>query len=503
MLRPIVGLGTRTPTRPIWWANPPIPPSEANYTIPGGATEVTTSAAFATNFTGGTAKDIYVRNGAYSQTGPLTAGAGHRIWCETVDGVTFDHGVLMRDRTAWEWHGGTFDITDPAKIASDGGGTPKTAAIIQWVSGSNTNRNAKVSDVKIDIHHNGMYGVGLLQPGGGSIERIRAKNCTHEGVYAFNNASSTAAGWLTTTIAIDKLHDIYVEGIYSTPRGAQDGKDEYGIIVGHPVTNGVRRIRGRNLGWAGMMTIGRVADTVFRDLNFDVIYGTIPVGSPTSTDDGYLTGQGIYIERTTRRCVFERFVLGSDMFRGFANEWDENQNYRLTSTYTIGDTEMFCDYGRFDAQVVGPGTLYIGDSDSPVAVSYTSYDAPTKKFTGCSGGSGGPYAAGTFVSTWPGGRHANTDTIIRQGWVHAFSTRSGGRSRKGVTFDQGTVRPILRDVTLRGALDVSGPPSGADGYGILDATGVPHATSAASSEAKILYVDSSNRAAGSEPIKYG
>jgi hypothetical protein len=72
MLRSVLGQGHHSTClrlvveRPDWWPNPPVPPSEANYTIPGGATVVSTAAAFETEFLSSTAKDNKFNNGSYS-----------------------------------------------------------------------------------------------------------------------------------------------------------------------------------------------------------------------------------------------------------------------------------------------------------------------------------------------------------------------------------------------------------------------------------------------------
>jgi hypothetical protein len=477
--------------RPNWWPNPPRPPSEANYTIPGGATTVSTAASFETEFLSGTAKDIKVLNGSYSRTGPLTAGAGHKIWCETATGVSFDFGLLFRDRANWEVHGGSWAITDVNKLASDGGGTPKTGAIVTWISSANTNKDARVSDVTADITRLGRYCIFLGYPGGAKVERCVLKNAMDGGLYAYNNGAGTASTWLTSNISIDTISDLEISGIYRPTRGDQDGKDEYGITVGHPVTNGVKRIRARDIGWGGILTIGKHANTAWTDLDADVVYGTIPVGSPTNpADGGKITGQGMYLERTTRNCTFERFRFGPDIQRGAANEWDEDQNYLLTATYTVGNSTMSVDHGRFDAQIPTSGTIYV--SEAAVAISYTGWNAGAKQFTGCSGGSGGPWSAGTLVSTWPGGRHAATDVVIHRGWIDAATTRTPARPRRGVTYDDGTLRPIFRDVIVRGVDDAA----------VLDNTGVPHAQNAGQSQATLAYIDASNKTSAAVFVTY-
>jgi hypothetical protein len=464
--------------------------------VPGGATTVSTIGALETALAGGTAVDIYLQNGSYSRVGPITPGAGHRLWGQSVTGVVLDFGLMWRDRSAWEMHGMTLNIADAGDLANNGDATPKTGGIVTWTSASaNTMHNARISDCVVDLNHLGKYGIYLGRPGGAKVQRCVLRNCPYEGLYAFNNNASSLANWLASTVTIDAIEDLDISGIYDSPRGAQDGREEYGLIVGHPVTGGVRRIRARDLGWGGMATIGKCLDTVFEDLEMDEIYGTIPAGSPTSSDDGYMTGQGPYLEVTTRRCTFRRFRIGPDVQRGFAMEWDENKNYRLTSTYTIGDTSMSMQYGgTSDVVIPAAGTVYIGEGENPPAVTYTGKTIGTPLvLTGCSGGSGGPYAVGTLVSTWPGGRQACDDIVIEQGTILCQTSRGSGdstaRSRRGISMDDGTGGVRVRDVSIRGPKTIAGAPSGANGSALMDNTGVPHAGEGGSSELVHEYVD--------------
>lgn len=601
--------------RPVWWPNPPKPPSEANYTIPGGATTVSSSAALISALQGTTAIDIRIANGSYTNTGPVTAGAGHRVWCESVAGVTLDFAVFWGARIGWEWHGGTIAITNAAKIAANTDSNPKNGCLVTDTSGSNnTAMNMRVSDCVLDLGHVGKYCIYLGRPAGARVQRCVLRNANYEGLYAYNNIASNLTNWLASTVTLDIIEDLDISGIYSTPRGNQDGTDEYALIVGHKVVNGCRRIRSRDIGWGGMATFGRCVDTIFEDLDMDVIYGTIPptlptmgaptlsssatggslsngtytylvtvttpqgqtlgtvqnitlsagtatqkvtiswsapssvytpwvtgyqvygrsgvstalrllptqptgtattvddtgativsatapplintTGSPTSSDDGYMTGQGPYLEVTTRRCTFQRFRFGPDIQRGFAMEWDENKNYRLTAQYTIGDATMSMQYGgTSDVIIPLAGNVYIGEGENPPVVAYTgkSIAGSVLTLTGCSGGSGGPYPIGTLISTWPGGRQAADDILIQQGLILCQTTRgisdSTARSRRAVSMDDGTGGVIARDLIIRGPKTLAGAPSGTNGSSFMDNTGVPHAGEGGTSELIVEHVD--------------
>jgi hypothetical protein len=607
------------PVTPVWWPVPPRPPSEANYTIPGTVTEVDTIGELETALAGGTAVDIYVRNGSYSRSGPITPAAAHRVWCESVTGVTFDFGFLWGARIGWEWHGGTINITSSVKIAANGDTNPKSGGLVTDTSGSNnTAMNMRISDVAININHLGKFCIYLGRPAGGRVQRCLLQGANYESLYAFNNVSSNLTNWLNSTVALDVVEDLDIRGIYDVPRGNQDGSDEYGLIIGHKVTNGVQRIRCRDIGWGGMATIGKVLDTTFKHMNMDGIYGRVPpvisnmaaptlsqsstggslsngtyayvvtavtpqgetmgtlqsitlnggtatqrvtiswpaatdeyvtafrvygrsgvssalrllptqpvglvtsvddtgativsstapplantTGSPTAADDGYYTGQALYLEVTTRRCVFERIWGGPELQRGVAMEWDENKNYKLTAQYTIGNSSMSIQYGATsDTTLPTSGTVYIGEGENPPAITYTgkSVAGSIVTLTGCSGGSGGPYAIGTLISTWPGGRQACTDVLIHRSRMLTKTTRgestSNARSRRGISMDDGSSRITVKDCLVHGAKTIAGAPSGVNGSALMDNTGVPHAGEGGTSELTYMRIDAAGRPSG-------
>ena len=519
MLRPMMGtpvgamhqLKTLVPTRPDWWPNPPLPPATSNYTIPGGATVVSDQAGLATALAAGTAQDIKLLNGTYSNSGPITPATGHRLWAESVGGVVLDYGLMWGNKTGWEVHGITFTITSSAKVANNGDTNAKTGALVNFTSGaSNSNLNMIITDCTIDISHQGRFCIYLGTPGGAIVKRCVLKNAEWEGAYLYNNAESNITNWINSTVALNDVSDLDVSGIYvSAARGTQDGKDEYGVTIGHKVTNGVRRIKCRDIGWGGMLVIGKCLDTEFSDLDMDIVYGTIPIGSPTSTDDGYFTGQAVYLERACRRNTFSRFRFGPDIQRAFALEWDEDKSFRLTSSYTIGATQMFMDFGNF-ALLNATGTVYMGLSENGAAVFYTGIDAGNKKLTGCTGGTGGPYAIGTLVAPFPGGRHAATDVVIKEGVSSSEGTHGEGlgtaRTRRGISMDDGTLTPTIRDVIIRGPKFYAGVPSNNKASTMLDNTNVPATLTASSAPSLSMlsfdYVDGCNGWSGYDFISY-
>lgn len=490
--------------RPEWWPNPPLPPGQ-NYTIPGGATVVTTMTQLATELAKTTAEDISVAAGTYSNTGPITPAASHRIWCQDYKNCVFNFGLMWGNRKSWEVHGGTWNVPDTTHAANEG--TGKYSVICNF-SGSTLGINAKVTDVTIsgpDPALGGsplLYGIYFAQPDGCIVQRVKASYFVREGVY-WNDTHSNSSAVLNTCTDIDVAH------IYDNPRGNLNGAHEFGVEAGNSVANGVRRIRVRDTGIGGMQCINKVWDSEFSDFDFDSCWGYEPVNAG-NTHVGMVDSYGLYIERWTRRCTFKRFRIGltGDINRGINNEWDYNLDFQLASTYTIGDATMFLSQGAL-TNMPATGTVYIGSSTteieatSPgVAIAYTGTQASPLAITGCSGGSGGPFPAGTWVSVTPGGNASSHSCVYKEGTVNAASTRGAIapatpgtiRPKFGIQLDQGCTHPTVRDIRFRGKADVGC---------VADHTGMPAATSPATSQLQVEHCDFSGRQAGSPDINYG
>lgn len=394
--------------------DPPIAPSETRYTIPAGAVSVANQAALETELAKGTAEDIKVLNGAYTRATELAVtAAAHRVWCESATGVTFNYGFRYNNVVGWEFHGGKFNIPDLAHAATDGG---FTAALLNWVG--STVCNVKISDVTIDGANLVAQGVQLGQPGGAVIQRVVVTNCTDEGLRLSDNS-------LTSVSVIDTITDINCSGIHRTVYGSAGGTAEAGLWVGLQVTNTVRRLKFRDIGWMGLFTGNLAYNTQYSDID---------------TDTGINTGNrtGIYCEHRTRFCNFDRVLFGPGCSTGMICEWDYNLNSGLNGPHTLPVGTITVKDST--AAYPGSGNIYVGSpADSIQTVAYTGKGANT--FTGCTGGSG-TYGDGTIVaasSEGPGGSMA---------WYVTLTNSRNNSADYGVFFDNGTMYPKVTGTTF-------------------------------------------------------
>lgn len=289
---------------PMYLPQPPRPPGN-NYVIPTPDVTVSNVTDLATQVTSGTPKIIQVNNGSYSRSSELVAGAAHRIYCQTYNGVTFDFGFRFNQIVGWEFHGGVFNITVGSRAAIDGG---FSAAILNWFG---SGANFTVEDVTVDGSSSRVIAQCLNFGGldGATIRRCVLTNATDEGLRISDNSPSS-------TSVITEIADLDISNIYRSTRGASDGTAEAGIMVGHKVTNGIRRLKIRNTGWQGFAPNNNFEQTTISDLDVDVIYGTVPPGHTLDT------GTGLYWERFCQDVTLERFRLGPDLFTAINGEWN-------------------------------------------------------------------------------------------------------------------------------------------------------------------------------------
>jgi hypothetical protein len=291
------------------YANPaqvaaPTPPGQ-NYTIPGGATSVTDGATLQTALNGGTAIDIVLENGTYDKASNFTRGAAHRLYArnalQAVLTAAIDAG--SNSLAAGEYHGLKFNVTDAAKLAF-------TSQLVTWGSGATGGNNILVEDCEFDggASRTPTYLLRLDRPNGAIVRRCRFKNALDYGARLSDNSGSSTA-------VITTCEDIEAENIYRASRGASNGTAESGLWVGHQVTNHVRRVKVRNTGWMGVTPVNACKNTTFFDIDVDVVHGVAP--------DTSIIGTGIYAERVTQNIVFERFLIGPDLFVGINGEWND------------------------------------------------------------------------------------------------------------------------------------------------------------------------------------
>lgn len=277
----------------------PIPPS--SYSLPAGATVVSSSAQLAAVLRGPSAKDIVLGDGTYDSSRPFVDGNGSRLYAEHPGGAVLTVGLVVGGKVGSGGaivRGLAFDISSPDKTFQDG-------ELNIWGSAG---ENTQVLDCTFDGHKHVAAGLLAVNPGGLVAERLTFSDFTNEGIRASNN---NPVSYGASTPTINTITDISVDGVSRPVPGASNGTGEAGLFIGQPVANGVRRIRVRNVSISGIETANNAWNTTFSDLDIDM-------SGPDQS-----SGVGVYLERFSRDETFTRFFM-TGVQRGFTGEWDHD-----------------------------------------------------------------------------------------------------------------------------------------------------------------------------------
>ena len=148
------------------------------------------------------------------------------------------------------------------------------------------------------------YGIVALNPSGLKVERSEFFNFTDVGLRLTNNQT---VGFGGSTPTIEAVRDIYVDTVSRSTPGASDGTAEAGLLIGHPVSGGVNRIKVRNASWSGLLLANNAWRTSYRNLD-------INMNGPKAS-----RSVGVYLEHYSLENTFENFSIVART--GFNAEW--------------------------------------------------------------------------------------------------------------------------------------------------------------------------------------
>ncbi|HXG77154.1 MAG TPA: hypothetical protein VNJ53_11330 [Gaiellaceae bacterium] len=270
------------------------PQRPSSYAEPRNAIRVSTAPQLAAALHRTTPTTILLAPGTYDATEPFRNEHGHRLIGRELGRSVLAAGLVLggnfgADRP--EVRGLTFDIRDPAK-------TFQSSAVNVW---GRAGRRARILDTVIKGNRVLASGVLVRQPDGLLVRRVVIRDVTDYGVHVQYYAPTHFSYVPDTT---PRVEDIDIAGVKRAPVGSSDGTAEAGIWAGTRIE--LRRVRIREVGWAGIWTGARCDDSVLEDLDIDAVRGA---------------RVGIYIEHYTRRTVFRRFLLRARVHTGIKTEW--------------------------------------------------------------------------------------------------------------------------------------------------------------------------------------
>lgn len=278
----------------------PIPPSP--YTVPAGAIRVTNTAELLTALSNNTNANIVLADGTYDHNTYFRA-CDNKLWSENLLGATLTAGVEFGGN--WcaagggELHGITFDVATDTK-------TLHSAIVHAWGAGPG---NITIQDSVFRGNWTLWHGLLLYLVENNVIERNEFYHFRDTAVRISNTAYTGHIAYGEPVKAMRHISDIYVDGVSRATPGESNGTGEMGLWVGNPVTNGVERIKVRNVSWTGINVIDNPRDTVFRDLDIDMNGQFIAAAVP------------VYLEHWSYYNEFSNFWLRGK--HGFVCEWDD------------------------------------------------------------------------------------------------------------------------------------------------------------------------------------
>jgi hypothetical protein len=239
-------------------------------------------------------------DGVYDGSSPFTTANADRIYAQHPRGAVFKTGLVMGSNAAGGGgivRGVAFDVSVSSKAF--GGGI-----IHVWGPGG---ANTQVLDCTFD--GNNVVPVGLLayNPQGLVAQRLTFQDFTDEGIRASDNKT---VSYGASTPRISKIADISVDGVSRSTPGASNGTAEAGLFIGHPVTNGVSRIKVHNVSWSGIELANNAWDTRYSDLTIDM------------TGSHAYVGVGVYLEHFSIKDTFTDLNF-TGVRVGFNAEWND------------------------------------------------------------------------------------------------------------------------------------------------------------------------------------
>lgn len=299
----------------------PTPPS--TYKIPAGAELVSTTAEFVAALNK-SQHDIVLANGVYDQASAFRNTNSSRIYAANVGQAKLTAGIVTGGNggsKAGKLQGLVFDISDLTKTATDGG---VHAAVNAW---GNAAEDLSVLDCVFRGNKVVSLGMYSYNPQGLILQRCEGYDFTNV-IYRLSDNDENS------TSVINIISDIVGDGAVATTPGSTNGTGESCLWIGHPVTNGVSRVKLLN-GYADCLeTVNVCTGVAFTDLDITAQFVCI------------------YIEHFTKHCTFVRYSLTSQ-HTGVNSEWDDGTpgnaaghfNQFLGGTITGGRVGVYLDAG--------------------------------------------------------------------------------------------------------------------------------------------------------------
>jgi hypothetical protein len=274
----------------------PVPPS--GYLLPANFVRVNNGEELQAALDSESTSDILLGNGDYEIEGCFRNLDGHRLYAENLGEAVLKSGIIIGEN----WSNGgavlqglVFDVDDPEKTCAG-------ALVHAWGSGGEFLR---VLDSVFLGNDKITFGLLALSPNGLVAERLDFRGFTDVALRASDNIP---VGYGGTTPRIISIADVSVESVSRPVPGESEGTAEAGLWVGHPVAEGVRRIKVRDVSVYGIAAVNNSWNTLFTDLDIDM-------SGPNA-----VYPVGVHLYQFNIGNTFEKFRI-SGAWMGFSAHW--------------------------------------------------------------------------------------------------------------------------------------------------------------------------------------
>ena len=276
---------TTPPPPPVRGAAAPSTPT--TYTVPAGATTVSTSDALATELAK-PAHDIVLADGDYTASAPFSNPNGNRVYAAHLGQAVLHVGITLGGNYGTGGgllQGLTFDVSS-STVA------PDNAIVDLWGAAGVNNT---VLDTTFDGHNVVGYAIRDTTPEGFTVRRIVARNFTSDGI------SVDSYPDVVTFVHPPVLTDIDVANVSRPVPKSSNGTSEACVWLGTQVT--LMRAKLRNCAWMGLWTGFNGTGSTYSDIDVD--------NTPT----------GVYMEHFTTSSTFRNLHVGTGVRTGVNCEW--------------------------------------------------------------------------------------------------------------------------------------------------------------------------------------
>lgn len=272
---------------------PPLPP--ANYPIPASAFPVRSTSELISALNAGRA-EIVLEDGVYDNGAYVGTGGGKRLYARNLGKATVKFGLYATSDVRFQ--GIVFDCDAPQKTLYE--------SIIR-----HGGDNLFFTDCWLKGGKKMAHGLYSLNPNGAVVRRCVVGGFTDTGVRLSSNHEGGS-------IKVQAVSDLDIDWVTRPVVNSSNGTAEAGLWVGELVTEGVHRIKVRNVSWSGIEGVNNCNATIFGDLDIDMS-GILTSGLPNASEASRV---GFYAEHFCVGGTIDRFIIVGCQ-NGFVGEWDD------------------------------------------------------------------------------------------------------------------------------------------------------------------------------------